>query len=100
MLLYECHKILTCVFTGKSIKYGNYSCLPREAVTKLIKDPSIWSSYSGALTKIISNRVSIPSCRGARYFGPSQMNFINLLVHSFSIMAVFKPSCAARIAAT
>ena len=95
-LLYECHKILTYVFTGKSIKYGNYGCLPREAVTKLIKDPSIWSSYSGSLTKIISNRVSIPSFRGSRYFGPPQMNFINLLVHSFSIMAVFKKTVIFR----
>ena len=95
-LLYECHKILTYVFTGKSIKFGNYGCLPREAVTKLIKDPSIWSSYSGSLAKIISNRVSIPSFRGSRYFGPPQMNFINLLVHSFSIMAVFKKTVIFR----
>jgi polyisoprenyl-phosphate glycosyltransferase len=89
-LLYECHKILTYIFTGKLIKFGNYSCSPRENVAKLVKEACIWSSFSGSVTKIISNRVSIPSIRGKRYFGPSQMNLFNLLIHSFSIIAVFR----------
>ena len=95
-LLYECHKILTYVFTGKLVKFGNYSCLPKEAATKLAKEACIWSSFSGSVTKIISNRVSVSSIRGKRYFGPSQMNFFKLLVHSFSIIAVFKRSVVVR----
>ncbi len=94
--LYECHKILTYVFTGKLIKFGNYGCLPKKAASKLVEDSSIWSSYSGTLTKIISDRVSVSSFRGPRYFGPSQMNFISLLIHSFSIIAVFKKTVIIR----
>ena len=89
-LLYECHKILTYVFTGKLIKFGNYSCLPKEAVVTLAKEACIWSSFSGSVAKIISERVSISSIRGKRYFEPSQMNLFNLLIHSFSIIAVFR----------
>ena len=89
-LLYECHKILTYIFTGKLIKFGNYSCVPKADAAKLAKEASIWSSYSGSVSKVISNRVSIPSIRGQRYFGPSQMNLFNLLIHSFSIIAVFR----------
>ena len=88
--LYHCHKILTLVFTGKLIKFGNFSCLPKEHVKKLIQEAWIWSSFSGSVTKIISDRVSISSIRGKRYFGPSKMNFFNLLIHSFAIIAVFK----------
>ena len=95
-LLYECHKILTYVFTGKLIKFGNYSCLPKEDVATLVKEPCIWSSFSGSVTKIISDRTSVPSIRGLRYFGPSQMNMFNLLIHSFSIIAVFKGSVIIR----
>jgi len=95
-LLYRCHKILTYVFTGRLIKFGNYSCLPKEAVAKLTKEACIWSSFSGSVVKIISDRVSVPSIRGKRYFGPSQMNFFNLLLHSFSIIAVFKGSVMVR----
>ena len=34
--------------------------------------------------------VEINSTRGVRYFGPSQMSLSKLLIHSFSIIAVFK----------
>ena len=95
-LLYESHKILTYLFTGKLIKFGNYSCLPRESATKLVKEACIWSSFSGSVTKIISDRMSVPSIKGKRYFYPSQMNFFNLLIHSLSIIAVFRRSVIVR----
>ena len=95
-LLYESHKILAYLFTGKLIKFGNYSCLPKESATKLVKEACIWSSFSGSVTKIISNRVSVSSIKGKRYFYPSQMNFFNLLIHSLSIIAVFRRSVIVR----
>jgi hypothetical protein len=95
-LLYECHKILTYVFAGKLIKFGNYSCLPKEDAARLAKETCIWSSFSGSVTKVISDRVSVPSIRGQRYFDPSQMNLFNLLIHSFSIIAVFRGAVIVR----
>ena len=95
-LMYECHKILTYIFTGHLIKFGNYSCLPKEAVAKLVTEACTWSSFSGSVTKIIQDRTSISSIRGRRYFGPSRMSFFNLLIHSFSIIAVFKVSVIVR----
>ena len=87
---YEIHKYLTYIFTGHLIKFGNYSCLSRDSVVEMTKDPSIWSSFSGSLTKLIPNRISISSIKGLRYYGPSKMSFFKLLIHSFSIIAVFK----------
>jgi len=87
---YFLHKYLTFVFTGKSIKFGNFICLPKSAVNKMIREKSTWSSFSGAVTKLFKNRKSIPSIRGKRFFGPSKMSFINLFKHSLSIIAVFK----------
>ena len=97
-LLYECHKILTYIFTGKLIKFGNYTCLPKESAIRLANEACIWSSFSGSVVKILSDRVSVPSIRGRRYFGPTQMNFFKLLIHSFSIIAVFKYSVFLRSA--
>ena len=95
-MLYAGHKILTYIFTGKLIKFGNYSCIPKSGVAKLVKEACIWSSFSGSVTKIISDKVSVPSIRGQRYFGPSQMNLFNLLIHSFSIIAVFRGTVIVR----
>ena len=95
-LLYILHKYLTFIFTGQSIKFGNFTCLPKLAVNKMIKEKSIWSSFSGTIAKLFKDKKSIPSIRGKRYFGPSKMSFINLLKHSLSIMAVFKMTLLIR----
>ena len=87
---YLVHKYLTFLFAGQSIKFGNFSCLPKSAVNRMVVDSATWSSFSGSLSKTIKDRRSISSIRGTRYFGPSKMSFINLLKHSFSIIAVFK----------
>jgi len=93
---YLAHKYLTLVFTGQTIKYGNYTCLTKSIVNEMVGDPATWSSFSGSLAKIAKDRKSIPSDRGTRYFGPSKMSFIDLLKHSFSIIAVFKKTLLIR----
>ena len=87
---------MTYIFTGESIKFGNYTCLPKFVVTKMVEEASTWSSFSGSLTKIVKERKSIPSIRGLRYFDPSKMSFINLLKHSLSIIAVFRMTVLIR----
>ena len=93
---YLAHKYLTFIFTGQTIKFGNYTCLPKSVVSKMVNEPATWSSFSGSLAKIAKNRTSIPSERGLRIFGPSKMSFINLLKHSLSIIAVFKSTLIIR----
>jgi glycosyltransferase involved in cell wall biosynthesis len=93
---YLVHKYLILIFTGESIKYGNFTCLPKTIVNEMVNEPATWSSFSGSLAKIAKDRKTIPSERGTRYFGPSKMSFINLLKHSFSIIAVFKTTLLIR----
>jgi|TARA_B110000914_G_scaffold109707_1_gene96093 hypothetical protein len=93
---YSAHKYLTFIFTGQTIKYGNYTCLPKFIVNKMINEPATWSSFSGSLAKVAKDRRFIPSIRGKRYFGLSKMSFMNLLKHSLSIMAVFKKTLLIR----
>ena len=88
--LYEIHKIITLIFTGKNIDFGNFSCLTKNDVKILSKQESLWSSFSGTVKKSISQLNTINSTRGSRYFGPSKMSLFNLGIHSFSIIAVFK----------
>ena len=87
---YFFHKIITFTFTGKFIKFGNYTCLTKKTVKKLIDDKATWSSFSGSLAKNEIDLIKSPSIRGPRYFGPSKMSFLNLVKHSLAIIAVFK----------
>ena len=95
---YFFHKIITLVFTGHSIKFGNFTCLTKSTVEKMINEKATWNSFSGALTKVEKNKISIPSIRGKRYFGPSKMSFSNLINHSLSIISVFKNTVLIRSA--
>ena len=97
---YFFHKILTLVFTGHLIKFGNFTCLTKSTVEKMINEKATWNSFSGALTKIEKkkNMNVIPSIRGERYFGPSKMSFFNLIKHSLSIISVFRRTVLIRSA--
>ncbi len=97
-ICYQFHKIVTFVFTGQSIKFGNFTCLSKSTVKKLLDEKSTWNSFSGSLKKIEKNLLSIPSVRGKRYVGPSQMSFFNLLKHSLSIISVFRKTVLIRSA--
>ena len=93
---YQFHKFLTLVFTGQSIKFGNFTCLSKSTIKKLLDEKSTWNSFSGSLKKVEKNLLSIPSIRGLRYCGPSQMSFYNLLKHSLSILSVFRKTVLIR----
>ena len=97
-LCYQFHKFLTLAFTGKSIKFGNFTCLSKSTVNKLLDEKATWNSFSGSLKKIEKDLISIPSTRGKRYSGPSQMSFFNLLKHSLSIISVFRKTVLIRSA--
>jgi len=97
-ICYQLHKLLTLTFAGKSIKFGNYTCLPKITIEKMINEKATWNSFSGALIKVENNFISIPSIRGNRYFGPSKMSFYNLIKHSLSIISVFRKTFLIRSA--
>mgnify|MGYP001158094237 FL=1 len=97
-ICYKFHKFLTLAFTGQSIKFGNFTCLSKSTIEKLLKEKATWSSFSGSLRKVEKNLVSSPSIRGTRYFGPSQMSFFNLLKHSLSIISIFRKTVLIRSA--
>jgi len=97
-LCYLAHKILTLVFTDHSIKFGNFTCLSKLTVEKMLNEKATWNSFSGSLKKIETNLLSIPSIRGTRYFGPSKMSLLNLLKHSLSIISVFRKTVLIRSA--
>ncbi len=95
---YLFHKILTYGFTGQSIKFGNFTCLAKTTIDKMLNEKATWNSFSGSLKKVEKNLLSIPSIRGTRYFGPSKMSFFNLLKHSLSIISVFRKTVLVRSA--
>ena len=89
-ILYNLHKIITLIFTGKNMNFGHYCCLTRNDVILLSSKKTLWSNFAGAAKKFIPNLSGVPTIRGLRYFGPSKMPLTGLIIHSMSIIASFK----------
>jgi len=97
-ICYQLHKLLTLGFTGHLINFGNFTCLSKSAIEKMLNEKATWNSFSGSLKKLEKDLLPIPSVRGIRYFGPSKMSFFNLLKHSLSIISVFRKTVLIRSA--
>ena len=88
--LYELHKLITLIFTGNKISFGNFTLLSKKDLFLISDKRNLWNSYSGTFKKYINDYKEINSVRGKRYFGPSKMSIFKLVLHSFSIIASFK----------
>ena len=97
-ICYQLHKLLTLGFTGHSIKFGNFTCLSKSTIEKMLNEKATWNSFSGSLKKLEKDLLPTSSVRGIRYFGPSKMSFFNLLKHSLSIISVFRKTVLIRSA--
>ncbi len=89
-IFYNLHKLITLIFTGKNMNFGHYSCISKEDLVLIASKKSLWGCYSGTLKKFVKKLDNIPCIRGKRYVQPSKMSFIKLVIHAFSILAVFK----------
>ena len=45
-------KFLTLAFTGQTIKFGNFTCLSKSTVKKMLEEKATWNSFSGSLKKV------------------------------------------------
>ncbi len=89
-ILYNLHKLITLIFTGQNMNFGHYCCLTRDDVILISNKKSLWCNFSSTVKKFTKKLDSIPCIRGKRYVQPSKMSFVNLVIHSFSILAIFK----------
>jgi len=86
---YWLYQRLFRVFTGRRWDFGNFSLLPAAALTRIIHSPDLWNHYPAAIMRSRANVYRVRVDRGVRYFGESRMNFVSLVNHGLSAIAVF-----------
>lgn len=89
-LLYKIHLIITFLFTGQYIDFGNYSSFNSSNLKKLLSNENLWLAYSAGVKKNSENIQKVYANKKKRYFGKSKANFSFLLNHSLNIISVFK----------
>lgn len=96
-LFYLLYKLIFKMLTGKVITFGNYSVVPYSLLKKLSFVSEIWNNYPGGVIRSKLPYTSIPLERGRRLAGESKMNFVSLVLHGMSAIAVFLDATAVRI---
>jgi len=95
-LFYQTYRILHRTFVGFDIRIGNFSVIPFRAVASLVRSRHLWNHYAAAAVKSKFPCASIPIAKAKRIQGRSKMNFVSLLIHGLSALAVNTDNIAAR----
>lgn len=85
------------MLTGKSIRFGNFSVLPRRYAVRLAHNGNVWNHFAATLVQAKMPLEAIPTIRGTRYAGRSSMNFVSLVTHGLGAMSVFSEAIFVRI---
>lgn len=96
-IFYSFYRIFFQTMTGHPIRFGNFSALSMRAVRRLAAMQELWVHVAASI--IVSRlRVGrVPTDRGVRYAGRSQMNFVSLAVHGFRSMMVMAEDVLVRV---
>jgi glycosyltransferase involved in cell wall biosynthesis len=85
-ILYRCYSRLHKFFTGRDIRFGNFSVFPWPHLESLVVFPELWNNYSATFLKSGLAYIRVRCDRGARITGQSRMNFVSLVVHGLSAL--------------
>ena len=95
--LYWAYRFVHLVLTGERVRVGNFSVLPRVLLRRLVAVSALWNHYAAAVFHARIPFTTIPTIRGSRYAGASQMNFVGLVTHGLSAMSVFGDRIGVRL---
>jgi glycosyltransferase involved in cell wall biosynthesis len=96
---YRLYQAVHRVLTGIEVRVGNFSVMPRRALSRLIASPDLWNHYAAAVYRARISKRLLPLPRGIRLTGTSKMNFVSLLMHGLAAISVFSDQVSARILA-
>jgi hypothetical protein len=94
---YRFYRLIHFLLTGVKVRVGNFSVIPSPVLKRLVAVSDLWNHYAAAVHKARLPMVLVPTQRGTRLEGQSQMNLVALVVHGLSAMAVFGDRIGVRL---
>tara|TARA_Y100000590_G_scaffold458502_1_gene613363 strand:- start:778 stop:1641 length:864 start_codon:yes stop_codon:yes gene_type:complete len=89
-LFYKLHLLITFLFTGRYINFGNYSAFNSLNLKKLLSNANLWLACSAGIMKNCDSIKSYYANRKKRYFDVSKAKLPWIFKHSLNIISVFK----------
>jgi len=85
-MFYVVYRVLHRLVTGRPIRFGNFSLLPRQHLNRVVAYPELWNHYAAAVLKAQVPYKTIRADRGKRLRGSSKMHFVSLVIHGLSAL--------------
>lgn len=96
-IFYALYKLLHLLLTGKKVRVGNFSAIPRRRLSSLVVVSELWNHYAAAVIRSRQPHCSIPTRRSQRLRGRSTMNFVSLVTHGLSAISVYSDVVGVRL---
>ena len=94
---YLLYRLLHQVLVGHRVRVGNFSVMNRQCLESLCVSWELWNHYAAAVFASRQRIALIPTARGTRLAGKSQMNLSGLVMHGLSALSVFYDRISTRL---
>ena len=94
---YHLYRLVHRILTGKSVRVGNFSAIPRPRLESLVTTSELWNHYAAAAVTSRLPCETIPTARARRLDGRSKMNFVGLVIHGLSAVSVYSDTIGVRL---
>ena len=96
-VFYHLYRLVHRVLTGRGVRVGNFSVIPRRRLESLVATSELWNHYAAAAFTSRQPFVTIPTQRAKRLDGRSKMNFVGLVTHGLSAISVYSDTIGVRL---
>jgi hypothetical protein len=94
---YAVYRSVHWVMTGIKVRVGNFSVLPFARLASLVVVSDLWNHYPASVFRSRLPFTAQRTARGRRLVGQSKMNFLSLVIHGLSAIAVFRDRVGVRL---
>jgi hypothetical protein len=94
---YALYRLLHHALTGRTVRVGNFSAIPRRRLSSLVVVSEIWNHYAAGVIRSGQPHCAIPTRRARRLRGRSTMNFVSLVTHGLSAISVYSDVVGVRL---
>ena len=98
--LYRLYRGVHRLMTGIPVQVGNFSVVPFALLRRLVVMSDLWNHYAAAVFQSRIVYGMVPTARARRLAGRSRMNFVALVAHGLSAIAVFADRVGVRLLIT
>jgi polyisoprenyl-phosphate glycosyltransferase len=94
---YHAYRLVHRVLTGRSVRVGNFSVVPRRRLASLVVTSELWNHYAAAAFTSRQPVATVATARARRLDGRSKMNFVGLVIHGLSAVSVYGDAIGVRL---